>query len=227
MILICVSSDRTAQPDRRRSPAPRRAPTCPSVRTCWRRSYPSRASGVSTTVTRSRPWQTAQRVSTSSLPGPLGSATDRLPAAAPGPKLVVRYWMTVSASRGVNCAPRSTMLWTWRFHPTGPSRHRHDDVKRVALRAGGRDECRGRRPAAGRRRSGRASGAPVARVSATSAPGSRSRFMVTPSACRKSGDRIGRMPGGGGADAVAIGVNVEEIGPAVGDRALGRGRSRP
>src|SRR5215475_6053162 len=61
-----------------------------------------------TTVTRSRLWQTAQRVSTSSLPGPLGSAA-AVAAGAPGPKLVMRYWMTVSASRGVNCAPRSTV----------------------------------------------------------------------------------------------------------------------
>src|SRR5215831_1725620 len=62
-----------------------------------------------TTVTRSRLWQTAQRVSTSSLPGPPGSAA-AVAAGAPGPKLVMRYWMTASASRGVNCAPRSTML---------------------------------------------------------------------------------------------------------------------
>ena len=47
-----------------------------------------------TTVTRSRLWQTAQRVSTSSLPGPLGSAA-AVAAGAPGPKLVK---MTVRAA---------------------------------------------------------------------------------------------------------------------------------
>jgi hypothetical protein len=52
------------------------------------------------------------------------------PAAAVGPKLEARYAITVSASRAFSWAPRVIMLWTWRFHLSGPSR-----MARMTLRA--------------------------------------------------------------------------------------------
>src|SRR5215510_4020303 len=88
-----------------------------------------------TTVTRSRLWQTAQRVSTSSLPGPLGSAA-AVAAGAPGPKLL---------NDGVGLARRQ--LRAAQHHVVDvllpadrPVAARHDDVQGVALRAGGRDQ---------------------------------------------------------------------------------------
>src|SRR5258708_34845408 len=74
-------------------------------------------------ATRSRSWQTVQRPSTRSLPGPPGSATGVADAAGVvGPKFVARYATTISAPRAFNCAPRGTLFETWRFQPSPPPR---------------------------------------------------------------------------------------------------------
>src|SRR6478736_3390009 len=126
--------------------------------------------------------------------------------------------MTVSASRGVSCAPRSTMLWTWFFHPTGPSRPAISTFKEwhceQAVAARSRPSPCGNAPGAW------AWSGAAFRNSAMNAVGSRRRCMShLPRAQVR--DRIRWMPGGDCAQAVAVGVDVEEIGAAVGDRALG------
>src|SRR6516225_718604 len=91
-----------------------------------------------TTVTRSRLWQTAQRVSTSSLPGPLGSAA-AVAAGAPGPKLVMRYCDGVGLARPQLRAAQHHVVDVL-LPADRPVASRHDDVQGVALRACGRDQ---------------------------------------------------------------------------------------
>src|SRR5262249_60455250 len=81
-----------------------------------------------TTVTRSRLWHTAQRVSTSSLPGPLGSAA-AVAAGGPGPHVVERGWVGERGAQGGEWAPRRPRGLRGSFLPRVAARGALVDVR--------------------------------------------------------------------------------------------------